>query len=72
MFFEIQRLPPGLNAQRLGDDTRRMPALKLEQTRPQPDLLSGTGPHVPGVSRGTVVDSQDDIDALLASVAGGK
>jgi len=70
LVIELERVLGELVALAHGDDTRRMPALKLEQTQPQPDL-NGTGPHVPGVSRGQVVDSQDDIDALLASVAGG-
>lgn len=71
LVIELERVLGQLVALASGEDTRRMPALKLEQTRPQPDQLAGTGPQVPGVSQGQVVDSQDDIDALLASVAGG-
>lgn len=56
-----------------GEDTRRMPALKLDQTQPQPDLegSAGAGPHVPGVGATQYVDDQGDIDALIASVAAG-
>jgi chemotaxis protein CheZ len=72
LVIELERVLGQLVALASGEDTRRMPALKLEQTRPQPDHLSGTGPQVPGVSQGQVVESQDDIDALLASVAGGQ
>ena len=70
LVVELERVLTQLVALASGDDTRRMPVLKLEQTQPQPDHLAGTGPQVPGVSRGEMVDSQDDIDALLASVAG--
>jgi chemotaxis protein CheZ len=53
-----------------GEDTRRMPALKL------PVAADGTrglgGPQVPGVVNGDALGDQDDIDALIASVAGGK
>jgi chemotaxis protein CheZ len=50
-----------------GEDTRRMPALKL----PPADASRGAGPQVPGVADAQAVNGQDDIDALLASVAGG-
>jgi hypothetical protein len=69
LVIELERVLGELVTLAHGDDTRRMPALKLDQTQPQPDL-NGTGPVVPGVSRGQHLDSQDDIDALLASVAG--
>ena len=72
LVIELERVLGQLVALASGEDTRRMPALKLEQTRPQPDHLTASGPQVPGVSQGQVVDSQDDIDALLASVAGGQ
>jgi chemotaxis protein CheZ len=49
-----------------GEDTRRMPALKL----PLADHSRGVGPQVPGVGNAQDVSGQDDIDALLASVAG--
>lgn len=49
-----------------GEDTRRMPALKL----PERTWQQGTGPQVPGTSTAAAVGGQDDIDALLASVAG--
>jgi len=53
-----------------GEDTRRMPALKLEPTQPMPlqDGSRGSGPHVPGVGTSQIVSDQDDIDALIASV----
>jgi hypothetical protein len=55
-----------------GEDTRRMPALKLPLPQePPPEWQRGTGPQVPGVGDAPAV-GQDDIDALLASVAGGK
>lgn len=49
-----------------GEDTRRMPVLKL----PVADATRGVGPQVPGVGEAEAVNGQDDIDALLASVAG--
>ena len=53
-----------------GEDTRRMPVLKLDQTQPMPidDGARGAGPHVPGVGTSQIVSDQDDIDALIASV----
>ncbi|HEX6396064.1 MAG TPA: protein phosphatase CheZ [Steroidobacteraceae bacterium] len=53
-----------------GEDTRRMPVLKLDQTQPMPvqDGSQGAGPHVPGVGTSQIVSDQDDIDALIASV----
>jgi chemotaxis regulatin CheY-phosphate phosphatase CheZ len=53
-----------------GEDTRRMPALRLP-TAVQ-DLRSGVGPQVPGIQDPDAVSGQDDIDALLASAAGDK
>lgn len=50
-----------------GEDTRRMPVLKL----PVADHSRGVGPQVPGVGDTVAVNDQDDIDALLASVASG-
>jgi chemotaxis protein CheZ len=50
-----------------GEDTRRMPVLRL----PVDDASRGVGPQVPGTSDADVLGGQDDIDALLASVAGG-
>src|SRR4029078_10894091 len=64
LVIELERVLGELVTLAHGKDTRRMPALKLDQTQPQPDL-NGTGPHVPGVSRGQVVDSQDAIDAMV-------
>ena len=53
-----------------GEDTRRMPVLKLDQTQPMPAEggSQGAGPHVPGVGTSQIVSDQDDIDALIASV----
>jgi chemotaxis protein CheZ len=52
-----------------GEDTRRVRALKLPGS---PGADQGMGPQVPGVaSRSATVSGQDDIDALLASVANG-
>ena len=53
-----------------GDSTRPKPALKVDDLR----LLErrGHGPHVPGIADAMSVDAQDDVDALIASVATGK
>ena len=53
-----------------GEDTRRMPVLKLDSTQPMPleEGSRGAGPHVPGVGTSQIVSDQDDIDALIASV----
>lgn len=50
-----------------GEDTRRMPVLKL----PLENHSRGVGPHVPGIGDAVAVTGQDDIDALIASVAVG-
>jgi chemotaxis protein CheZ len=50
-----------------GEETRRMRALKLPEGQ---SWQGGMGPQVPGTAGPASVDSQDDIDALLASVAG--
>jgi chemotaxis regulatin CheY-phosphate phosphatase CheZ len=45
-----------------------MPVLRI------PEVMTGShgsGPAVPGIDSSPVVSGQDDIDALLASVAGG-
>jgi chemotaxis protein CheZ len=54
-----------------GEETRRMPVLKLDATQPMPmeEGSRGSGPHVPGVGKSQIVSDQDDIDALIASVA---
>ena len=68
---EIEAVLGQLVALSNGDDTRRMPALRA----PSADdnrMQKGMGPQVPGVdSPGQAVGGQDDIDALLASMAGG-
>jgi chemotaxis protein CheZ len=53
------------------EETRRMPILKLGPDMEPAELSRGVGPHVPGTTDGGVVNGQDDIDALLASVAAG-
>ena len=53
-----------------GEDTRRMPVLRLPAG--SPDWRGGTGPQVPGINDAGAVSDQDDIDALLASMAGDK
>jgi chemotaxis protein CheZ len=70
---ELEQVLGQLVALANGEDTRRMPALKLEQTQPQPALAAepAAGPRVPGVGASKFVDDQGDIDALIASVAGG-
>ena len=54
-----------------GDDTRQMPVLKLEEMQAAAAFNRGVGPQVPGTASGEALDSQDDIDALIASVAAG-
>lgn len=66
---EIEMVLGQLVALSNGEDTRRMPALKLPS--PNGSLHSGLGPQVPGLSSaGDAVAGQDDIDALLASMGG--
>ena len=55
-----------------GEETRRMPALRLPQADSAEDLRRGIGPQIEGVGSGNAVSGQDDIDALLASMAAGK
>jgi chemotaxis protein CheZ len=67
---EIEAVLGQLVALSNGEETRRMPVLKL----PLVEELAwqhGLGPQVPGISDRSAVSGQDDIDALLASVAGG-
>ena|SRR5690349_18830542 len=67
---EIEAVLGQLVALSNGEDTRRMPALKLPETG-SGSLQAGLGPQVPGVSTSTdAVAGQDDIDALLASIGG--
>jgi chemotaxis protein CheZ len=54
-----------------GEDTRRMPALKLNEAPVAGESRRVTGPQVPGTAGGTTITSQEDIDALLANVANG-
>jgi chemotaxis protein CheZ len=69
LVMELELVLGQLVALASGEDTRRMPVLKL------PDEVNGSrgsGPAVPGIETSPVVSGQDDIDALLASVAGGQ
>jgi chemotaxis protein CheZ len=72
---EIEAVLGQLVALANGEDTRRMPALKPptdDRSFPRGSFQQGMGPAVPGVATaGATVGGQDDIDALLASVAGG-
>jgi len=55
-----------------GDETRRMPVLKLDEMQQAASEISrGVGPQVPGAASGEALGSQDDIDALIASIAAG-
>jgi len=72
LVIELESVLGQLVALANGEDTRRMPVLRLDTTQPMPEALMVTGPQVPGISRGIVVEDQADIDALLASVAAGK
>jgi chemotaxis protein CheZ len=67
---EIEQVLGQLVSLANGEDTRRMPVLKLPAG--DPAWQQGLGPQIPGVAtEGATVGGQDDIDALLASVAGG-
>ena len=69
---EIEAVLGQLAAIANGEDTRRMPALNFARAADLPNIQQGLGPQVPGVSSpGAAVGGQDDIDALLASMAGG-
>jgi chemotaxis protein CheZ len=68
---EIEDVLGQLVALSNGEDTRRMPTLRVPAAD-QKSMQSGLGPQIPGVSSpGEAVSGQDDIDALLASMAGG-
>jgi chemotaxis protein CheZ len=68
---EIEAVLGQLVALSNGEDTRRLPALKLPDSDGK-QMQAGLGPQVPGVTTaGDAVAGQDDIDALLASMAGG-
>ena len=70
LVMELELVLSQLVALASGEDTRRMPVLRL---RPEEVAGShGSGPAVPGIGNSPVVSGQDDIDALLASVAGGQ
>jgi chemotaxis protein CheZ len=66
---ELETVLKQLVALANGEDTRLMPVLQLPEGA---DPQRGHGPHVPGTSGSVAVGGQDDIDALLASVANGQ
>ena len=68
---EIEAVLGQLVALANGDDTRRMPVLKAPAEGQKAGWEQGVGPQVPGITDASAVAGQDDIDALLASVAGG-
>jgi chemotaxis protein CheZ len=70
LVMELETVLGQLVALAHGEDTRRMPILKLDPTQPMPmdEASRGSGPHVPGVGAAQIVSDQDDIDALIASV----
>lgn len=67
---EIEAVLGQLVALSNGEETRRMPALKLPLAD-EKSWQQGLGPQVPGIADNGSMGGQDDIDALLASVAGG-
>jgi chemotaxis protein CheZ len=67
---EIEEVLGQLVALSNGEDTRRMPTLKLAAEGRAWE--QGLGPQVPGIADAHAVSDQDDIDALIASMAGGK
>jgi len=70
LVMELETVLGQLVALAHGEDTRRMPILKLDPTQPMPldEASRGSGPQVPGVGAAQIVSDQDDIDALIASV----
>ncbi len=70
LVMELETVLGQLLALAHGEDTRRMPVLKLDTTQPMPvdEASRGSGPHVPGVGTAQIVSDQDDIDALIASM----
>jgi chemotaxis protein CheZ len=70
LVMELETVLGQLLALAHGEDTRRMPVLKLDTTQPMPidGASRGSGPHVPGVGTSQIVSDQDDIDALIASM----
>jgi len=71
LVIELETMLAQLVALADSGDTRRMPVLKLDAAAEEALQSRGAGPKVPGVAESVYVDGQDDIDALLASVAGG-
>jgi chemotaxis protein CheZ len=69
---EIEEVLSQLVALSNGEETRRMPALRPEGLPDKAGWQAGVGPQVPGISDVSAVSDQDDIDALIASMAGGK
>jgi chemotaxis protein CheZ len=74
---EIEEVLGQLVALSNGEETRRMPALKLSSDKGSDKGAAnaawqqGLGPQVPGITDQNAVSDQDDIDALIASMAGG-
>ena len=68
---EIEEVLGQLVALSNGEDTRRMPALKSPAPVATAAWQQGLGPQVPGITDQNAVSDQDDIDALIASMAGG-
>jgi chemotaxis protein CheZ len=71
LVIELEGVLAQLVALANGEDTRRMPVLKLDEMQKLAETRTAAGPQVPGISGGAVVEDQADIDALIASVAGG-
>jgi chemotaxis protein CheZ len=69
---EIEEVLSQLVALSNGEETRRMPMLRVEAGLDKDGWQNGLGPQVPGIADVSAVSDQDDIDALIASMAGGK
>jgi chemotaxis protein CheZ len=65
---ELEAVLGGLVALSNGEDTRRMPVLRMPDDAES--LRRGTGPQVPGLHDADAVDGQQDVDALLARMGG--
>ena len=65
---ELEAVLAQLVALANGEDTRRMPQLRLPAAAE--DLRRGAGPQIPGISTADAMSEQDDIDALIASMGG--
>jgi chemotaxis protein CheZ len=65
---ELEAVLGALVALANGEDTRRMPMLRMPDTTDA--LRRGTGPQVPGLTDADAVSGQDGVDALLADMGG--